>query len=421
MTESAPIYAGLDPARTLAELNDLRRLTGNEAGAQRVAWTDTWITARDWLRAKLAELPVEVHFDAAGNLWATLRGASDRALLMGGHMDSVPNGGWLDGCLNVLAGLEVLRRFAAQPTPPPFTIRLVDWADEEGARFGRSLLGSSACAGTMDPGRERNRTDRDGIRLEDALLRHGVRIDEMGESQCELSSAAAYLELHIEQGPVLESLGLPLGVVLGTCGVERNLIRFTGQAAHAGSTPMHLRRDALAAAARVALEIREVAKRHNGVCTVGSCVTRPGIVTAVVGECDITLDQRHIDAGALAAMLDEARAASEEAARAENVEVTWSPIWRIKPIPFHPHLIELADAANGELCGSSHRMPSGPLHDAAEVARSGVPTVMLFVQSLRGLSHTVLEETLPEHIQLSVRALDRLADKSLAWLGTTTA
>ncbi|MGL4649753.1 MAG: hydantoinase/carbamoylase family amidase, partial [Caldilineaceae bacterium] len=281
----------VDTARVLADLNALRDLTGNALGAQRVAWSDTWLNARRWYREQLATLPVAVHEDAAGNLWATLAGHSARELLIGGHLDSVPNGGWLDGCLNVLAGLAVLRRVASGGTPP-VTLRLVDWADEEGARFGRSLLGSSACAGTATPDADRNRTDRDGIRLEDALRRCGVEVERMSDAHAELANAAAYLELHIEQGPVLESLGLPLGTVVGTCGVERHLFRFAGQAAHAGSTPMHLRRDALGAAARVALEIREIAKRHNGVCTVGSVVTKPGIVTAVVGECELTLDQR---------------------------------------------------------------------------------------------------------------------------------
>ncbi len=405
----------LNPQRTISELQELRTLTGDANGAQRVAWSDVWLRARDWYRAKLAELPVEVHTDQAGNIWATLSGRSERTLVVGGHLDSVPNGGWLDGCLNVLAGLEVLRRLAGQGAPP-VTVRLVDWADEEGARFGRSLLGSSACGGALDPNLERNRTDRDGIRLEDALRRCGVEIDHMHESRKELANAAAYLELHIEQGPVLESMGLPRGVVVGTCGVERHAITFTGQTAHAGSTPMHLRQDAFGAAAKLGLEIREIAKKHHGVCTVGRCTTRPGIVTAVVGECEITLDQRHIDAGELAAMLSEAKAAGDSIAAEENVAVNWGRIWRIEPIPFHPELIDLCDRATRAVAGVTHRLPSGPLHDAAEVARAGVPTVMMFVQSLRGLSHTNLEDTRLEHIEMSVRALDVLTTLTMEWI-----
>jgi N-carbamoyl-L-amino-acid hydrolase len=404
--------ATLQPRRTIDELKDLRALTGNADGAQRVAWTDTWGQARAWFIDKLRDLPVTHETDEAGNLWVTLRGAADTTLLIGGHLDSVPNGGWLDGCLNTLAGLEVLRRIAAQGTPP-VTVRLVDWADEEGARFGRSLLGSSACSGTMNPDEVRGLKDRDGISIVDALANFGVNLDTAKQSHRQLENAAAYLELHIEQGPVLESLDLPLGVVLGTFGVERHAIRFIGQSAHAGSTPMHQRRDALGAAAKLALEIREIGKRHGGVCTVGRVVTQPGIVTAVVGQCDITLDQRHLSAESLAAMLSEAKAASERFAAEENVSVEWSRLWQIHPIPFDPALIAMADAAVRETCGTSHQLPSGPLHDAAEVARAGIPTIMLFVQSLRGLSHAKEEDTREEHIAMSVEALDRLATKAI--------
>jgi beta-ureidopropionase / N-carbamoyl-L-amino-acid hydrolase len=408
----------LEPGRTVDELRELRELTGDENGAQRVAWTDTWTRAREWLSGKLAPLGVDEETDAAGNQWFTLRGGAERALVIGGHIDSVPNGGWLDGALNVLAGAEVLRRIAEDGTPP-VTVRLVSWADEEGARFGRSLFGSSAASGTMDDQDElRSRTDADGMRLEDALHEHGVSLDSALEARRQLEGAAAYLELHIEQGPVLESLDLPLGVVLGTFGVERHQITFTGQAAHAGSTPMDKRRDALAGAAKLALEIRGIAERtgEGAVCTMGSCVTKPGIVTSVVETATVLLDQRHLDGEKLAGMLAEAKEASERSALEEDVEVAWERIWRIDPILFDDALIELADEAVTEVAGRSHRLPSGPLHDAAEVARAGVPTVMLFVQSLRGLSHTKLEDTRPEHLELSVQALDRLATKTLARL-----
>jgi beta-ureidopropionase / N-carbamoyl-L-amino-acid hydrolase len=408
----------LQPGRTVDELRELRELTGNEDGAQRVAWSGTWQQARGWLRGKLSELPLEHEVDEAANQWFTLRGRSERALLIGGHIDSVPDGGWLDGALNVMAGVEVLRRIAEEGEPP-VTVRLVDWADEEGARFGRSLFGSSACSGTMDDQDEiRNRTDANGIRWEDALREHGVDLDRATESRRQLENAAAYLELHIEQGPVLESLGLPVGAVLGTFGVERHLITWRGQAAHAGSTPMEQRRDALAGAAKLALEIRAVARRAGGgaVCTSGGVVCKPGIVTSVVETAEQLLDQRHLNADTLARMLAEAREASERFAAEENVDVSWDRIWHIQPILFDEELVALADEAVREVTGQSHRLPSGPLHDAAEVARAGVPAVMLFVQSLRGLSHTKVEDTKPEHLELSVQALDRLASKAMDWI-----
>jgi N-carbamoyl-L-amino-acid hydrolase len=408
----------LDPKRAVADLKELRALTGDVNGAQRVAWTNTWLKAREWFAGKVKSLPVEHHYDAAGNNWVTLPGASEESLLIGGHLDSVPNGGWLDGALNVIAGLEVLRRISTEFNGrPAVTVRLVDWADEEGARFGRSLLGSSAFAGTHSIEADRVRTDRDGVKMEDALRRCGVEMTKFPDAAKEQKNAAAYIELHIEQGPVLERMGLPLAVVLGTKGVERHIITFHGQEAHSGSTPMNVRRDALAGAAKLALEIRTIAKKHeDAVCTMGSVKTFPGIVTAVVGRCEVTLDQRDLDAAVLAQMYQEAQEASQRFAAEENCTVEWSRLWNIEPVPFHPHLLDLCDEAVRETSGRSHRMPSGPLHDAAEVSRAGIPTVMMFVQSLKGISHNKIEDTKEEYLEMCVAAFDRLASKAMDWI-----
>ena len=403
----------LDPSRTVAELRELRELTGDENGAQRVAWTETWKRAQEWMSSKLEGTGAVESFDAAGNQWWTLAGASEQALILGGHLDSVPDGGWLDGCLNVIAGAEVLRRLAEEGEPP-LTVRLVSWADEEGARFGRSLFGSSAAAGSMaDQDDLRALKDGDGVALPDAIGAFGVSLDSALEARAELENAAAYLELHIEQGPVLESLDLPLGAVLGTFGVERHRITWRGQAAHAGSTPMDKRRDALAGAAKLALELREIAAGvgDGAVMTSGGVVTKPGIVTSVVETAEQLLDMRHLDAAKLAELNGAAHEASERFAQEEELEVEWERIWEIEPILFE--LADLAEEAVREVAGTSHRLPSGPLHDAAEVSRAGVPTAMLFVQSLRGLSHTKLEDTKPEHLELAVQALDRLATKTI--------
>jgi hydantoinase/carbamoylase family amidase len=426
----------LNPKRTVAELKELRSFTADENGAQRVAFTKTWLAAREWLRKKVEGLPLEIHNDAAGNTWFTLRGESEKSLLIGGHMDSVPNGGWLDGCLNVLAGVKILRRINAQcHGKPPVTVRLVDWADEEGARFGKSLFGSSACSGNLDMNEARGLKDKDGIRLPDALKEVGIDFERVKESGKELKNAAAYLELHIEQGPVLLDLDLPLGAVLGTFGVERHAITFHGQAAHSGSTPMNRRKDAFLAAAKMSPEIYRIAERSKsgagilpaagqagslshsgGVCTIGSCTTKPGIVTSVVEECRITLDQRHLDAAKLRQMLQEAKDASEKFAKEGNVKVSWERLWQIAPRPFNDELIALCDESIRETCGQMHRLPSGPLHDAAEVAAAGVPTVMMFVQSLHGISHNKIEDTKEEHLELCVTAFDKLAEKAMKWI-----
>ena len=408
----------VDAKAAIELLKELRALTADEHGAQRVAWTPMWLKAREWFQSKLRTLPIENHLDAAGNSWTTLAGASDKTLILGSHLDSVPNGGWLDGCLGVIGAFAVLRRIAEEYNgKPPITVRLVDWADEEGARFGRSLFGSSAFAGTATIDQDRGRTDAAGIRLEDALARCGVSIDSIGDAQQERKNASAYLELHIEQGPVLESMVLPLGAVLGTKGVERHAITFHGQEAHSGSTPMKARRDALAAAAKLALEIRPIAMKHpDAVCTIGSVKTFPGIVTAVVGRCEATLDQRDLSAEVLAAMYREAQDKSAQFAKEEGCTVEWSRIWNIAPEPFHPALIERCEEAIRETAGRSHRLPSGPLHDAAEVSRSGIPTTMLFVQSLKGISHNKIEDTQEDHLQLAIAAFDKLASKTIDWI-----
>jgi len=404
----------VDARRAVEELKELADLTGGPDGARRVAWTDEWKKAREWLRVKLEEIDgLEIEIDEAGNLWATAPGDSKKAVILGGHIDSVPEGGWLDGALNTIAALEVLRVLA--PQQRPVTLRLVDWADEEGARFGRSLFGSGAAAGTLKPDDVRGLKDRDGITLPDAIREHGVDLDRVNEAGGQLENAIAYLELHIEQGPVLERLERPLGAVLGTFGVERHVVHFTGQHAHSGSTPMDVRKDAFIAAARSALAFRDDAAARDDVrATTGFVNVSPAIVTAFNGLCEMSLDQRALDSEVLADMLAKAKEASERIAEEESVAVEWEKVWDIEPIPFDEKLIALAEEACEEVSGNSHRLPSGPLHDAAEMARV-MPAVMIFVKSLRGLSHTKDEDTPEEDIELSVRALHRLTEKTMQW------
>jgi allantoate deiminase len=413
----------MNAPRVIADLRELAARTSTPDGAQRLAWGAVWRDAREWFAGKLAELGLQVHTDSAGNNWVTIAGASPKTVIVGSHLDSVPNGGWLDGTLGVVAALEALRGYAG--ATPPVTIKLVDWADEEGARFGRSLLGSSAAAGSLKIDEVRELKDRQGTRLVDALAENGVAIDRILDAHRELKAidAAAYLELHIEQGPVLESMQKPTAVVLGTFGVERNTIRFTGQAAHSGSTPIPMRRDAFLAAAQTALECREIAKRHSTptagvVCTVGVVNVEPKIVTAVPGVCEISLDQRALDAGVLAAMLRDAHGAAERAGCDNNVRVEWRPLWRIEPRPFDATLIGLCEEAVREETGDAPRLPSGPLHDAAEMAPH-MPVVMMFAYSSNGLSHCKEEDTPEPHLDKTIRAFLRLVDKTVAHVAAT--
>jgi allantoate deiminase len=407
----------MNAQRVVSDLRELAALTSTPDGAQRLAWGPVWREARGWFKAKVAELGLEVRTDSAGNNFVTLAGASPKTVIVGSHLDSVPNGGWLDGCLGVAAGLEALRTHAG--TTPPVTLTLVDWADEEGARFGRSLLGSAAAAGSLKIDEVRELKDRQGTRLVDALAENGVSLDRMLDAHGELKriDARAYLELHIEQGPVLESMQKATGVVMGTFGVERNMIRFTGQAAHSGSTPIPMRKDAFLAAAQMALECREIGLRHSKpgagvVCTVGVVNVEPKIVTAVPGVCEISLDQRALEADVLAAMLRDAKAASERAATDNHVKVEWRELWRINPRPFDPALLRLCTDAVREETGEAPHLPSGPLHDAAEMVPH-MPVVMMFAYSSNGLSHCKEEDTPAAHLEASIRAYLRLVQKTM--------
>jgi N-carbamoyl-L-amino-acid hydrolase len=407
----------MSAGRVIADLRELAARTSTADGAQRLAWGPVWREAREWLKGKIAEIGLRVETDAAGNNWSTLEGVSPKTVIVGSHLDSVPNGGWLDGALGVLTGLEALRMHAG--TTPPVTLKLVDWADEEGARFGRSLLGSSAAAGSLRIDEVRDLKDRQGTRLVDALADHGVSLDRMLDAHRTLKTvdARAYLELHIEQGPVLESIKRATGVVIGTFGVERHMIRFTGQAAHSGSTPIPMRRDAFLAAAQTALACREIGLRHSKpgagvVCTVGIVNVEPKIVTAVPGMCEISLDQRALDASVLAAMHNDARAASERYARENNVGVDWKHLWRIDPRPFDATLVRLCEDAVREETGDAPRLPSGPLHDAAEMVPH-MPVVMMFASSSNGLSHCREEDTPEPQLEQTIRAYLRLVGKAM--------
>jgi hydantoinase/carbamoylase family amidase len=410
----------MDAQRVIADLRELAARTSTDEGAQRLAWGPVWRDAREWFKGKIAEIGLRVETDAAGNNWVTVPGSSPKTVIVGSHLDSVPNGGWLDGALGVMAALEALRIHAS--ATPPVTLKLVDWADEEGARFGRSLLGSAAAAGSLKIDEVRALKDRHGTTLVEALAENGVTLDRMLEAHLELKAidARAYLELHIEQGPVLESMQKPTGVVLGTFGVERHMLRFTGQAAHSGSTPIAMRRDAFLAAAQMALECREIARRHSTpaagvVCTVGVVNVEPKIVTAVPGLCEMSLDQRALDPAILAAMLRDAHAAAERAAHDNHVAAEWRPLWRIEPRPFDAALLGLCDEAVREETGEAPRLPSGPLHDAAEMVPH-MPVVMMFAYSSNGLSHCKEEDTPRPHLETTIRAYLRLVDKTIAYV-----
>ena len=412
MSSNTAIDTGtFSPQRVIADLRELASRTGGPEGSRRLCWTPEWANARNLLREELSGLPVDVEVDEAGNLWAYLRGTSKDTLVVGSHLDSVPKGGWLDGALGVFAGLELLRSLAAQGTPP-VTVALVDWADEEGARFSRSLFGSAAVMGTVDVDILRGLSDKEGNKLIDILPQHGVDIDNLDGAQTRVSDTKAYVEVHIEQGPILESMNLGICTVTGTKGIERERLIFRGQAAHAGTMPMPMRRDSFRAAARFVLAVADIGENHDGVTTVGAVACKPGVVTAVAGETTITLDMRHIDAHELATMYSESIAVAHAAAESEGCTVEFEHIFRIPPMPFHPALLDAARTSVREVEGHDVELPSGALHDASEMARS-IPTVMIFSSSIAGLSHTKEEDTPDEHLHMAVDAFNRTCRRAI--------
>ena len=428
-----------DPSRVIADLLELRALTSAPVeggipqtvlgrpsddpplGSARLAWTEPWVQAREWFASTFDGIPVETNVDPAGNLWVTLPGARPERLVLGSHLDSVPNGGWLDGTLGVLAGAEVLRGLHRDGVELPVSVSVVDWADEEGARFGRSLFGSGAVGGTLEVAAVRDLVDNGGRHLVDVVGEHGVELDTALTAGDLLTSIVASAELHIEQGPMLESKGLRLAALHGILGVERRMVRLRGQACHAGATPIPLRRDPTVAASRMTVAIRDLGLHHDAFTTVGVWRVHPSVPTAVNGRAEFSVDMRHLDRAVLDRLVAGLGDLVARIAAEERVEAEIDGLWSIDPIAFDPNLVELAAEAVEARSGVREVMPSGPMHDSAEMARAGVPTVMMFVPSIDGLSHTHVEDTAEDDLLLGVAAFDDLVRRMLTWAAARVA
>jgi hydantoinase/carbamoylase family amidase len=399
----------IDAGRVIEDLHELQRRTGDERGAQRLCWSEGWRQARAFLGELLDEIGIAPEVDEAGNLWAYLPGKGEPALALGSHVDSVPDGGWLDGALGVMGALGVIRAWSGAGEAPPRGLALVDWADEEGARFGRSLFGSSAAAGTLDPAELADARDADGLRAPGVLAENGVELARVLDCRSRLERIGAYLELHIEQGPILEAKGIQAAAVSGCVGVERLRFTIEGRVSHAGTTPMDARHDAGLAAAEAALRVEEIASGEGGVGTVGQVELEPGIPTAVPGRASVMVDLRHREAEALAKMLGAARQAFEACAAERGCEASDQPVWSIEPIGFDPELVSAAREACERITGSGFELPSGALHDAASMAPH-VPTAMVFSPSIGGISHAKEEDTTEEGLRAAIEAFATLAN-----------
>lgn len=390
----------VDCARVVGDLRELARLTSNDSGAQRLAWTGTWRKARAFYVGRLNELGLSPQRDEAGNLWTLIPGRRSGFVAVGSHLDSVSNGGWLDGALGVMSGVGLARAVCSEQ--PEQGLALIDFADEEGARFGRSLFGSSAVSGSLEPEQLKKLIDKNGQRLPEVLTENGVDLWEAPKAKQHLKGVLAYLELHIEQGPVLEEKGVDLGLVEGVMGIRRLRIGLLGQSGHAGATPMWLRRDPLVAFARFFEHIERFVSDAQGLATVGTLEVEPGVATVIPHSVSAIVDLRHRDELRLEELVREVQRKLGQVAEEIGCEWRIAPLWEMPVTTFDPGLVE-AGVVAASAVGTVERLLSGPGHDAVEMARR-VPTAMMFTPSTRGLSHVAEEDTPGALLEKAIRA-----------------
>lgn len=387
-------------AATVARLARIGECDGG--GVRRVAWSAELFAAYDFVGEQMRALGLEVSIDPAGNLIGRWNAGSGAPVVVGSHLDTVPSGGAFDGALGVVSAVHAVRLLKEQEFEPEKPVWIVAFMDEEGTRFGAALFGSRAFTGE-DVSSCADRIDDAGVSLRDAMMSAGF--DPLRVSDASVDDVAAYIELHVEQGPVLESEGLEIGVVTSIVGLRGYRVRLRGQANHAGTTPMRLRRDALAGAARIALELRAFARARDSVtANVGKIAIEPGGANVVPGYADFTIDVRAPSHAALAELERHVEETVASVAEEEQLEVDLEPTFALDPVTLDAELVEAVERAAEAERASWRRLPSGAGHDAMVVARAA-PTAMIFVPSRDGVSHAPEEYTSPEHMELGMRVL----------------
>ena len=369
-------------------------------GITRFAWSAELATANAWLVEQLAELGLETQLDAAGNVLGRWEAGEGKAVLLGSHLDTVPCGGRYDGALGVLAGLDVVRRLRAEGVELRRPLWLVSFNDEEGGRFQTGMLGSRAFVGDLDLEDWRRRG------VADAMAAAGFDFERLPEARG-IDGVGAYLELHIEQGPRLETSGLDLGIVTAITGMVGFRARFLGEANHAGTTPMEHRRDALAGAAKAVLALRDEARASEDMtANVGVIAAEPGGFNVIPGAAEFTIDVRSPTPSGFERSDRFVRETLERIAEEEGLDLELAKTHRKEPVALDPELQKALEEAAEAEGASFTRMPSGAGHDAMVLAHH-VPAAMLFVPSRGGLSHCAEEFTSPEQCELGARVLAR--------------
>ena len=384
--------AALEPSVLLEQLRDM-----GDIGLTRPGDRD----GRDRLTAWMRELDLDVRVDGIGNIFGLLPGAADLPpLMMGSHIDTVAQAGPLDGVYGVLSGLAVVRAFRKAGVVPPRPLAVAAFTNEEGVRFQPDMLGSLVHVGGLSLDAALNARGIDGARLGDEL----VRIGYAGSAPTGALRPAAYLELHVEQGPVLEAEGFQIGVVEGVQGISWRRISVEGQSNHAGTTPTRLRRDAGLTAARIVTRLREMTETGETVATVGRLHLEPDLVNVIPARATLTVDMRDPDEQRLRAAEDALDAYLLAVAAQDGVRVSSERLARFEPVPFDPALVNVVEDTARRLGYSCRRMVSGAGHDAQMMARI-CPTAMIFTPSKGGLSHCPQECTDPEDLSRGVAVL----------------
>jgi N-carbamoyl-L-amino-acid hydrolase len=393
----------IDAANVIARLRE----TDARSGGRREAWTDGWEAERERLDAiaRAASGDVRIERDAFANSWYVLPGQTAETVIVSSHSDCVPGGGWLDGILGLQAALGVLESVAGDRhrsgRPPRRTLAVVDWADEEGTRFGRSLLGSSAATGALSGSELETLTASDGTPAGEIVAAYGFDAGALGRRSERLAPVAAAVELHIEQGTALEREGRAVAAVSGCLGVRRRRIALHGVAGHAGSTPMQLRADPVRAAAGFVQDLFAFVQERSGLATVGRIEAQPAFITAIPARCVLDLDLRHAEPDGLEAI---SAHADELLERVESCTVEQQRVYCQEPVDFDAALV----AAAARAAGGGEPVRSGPLHDSTALAQAGIPTGMLFTSSVGGVSHARAEDTPERDLFAAIETLERL-------------
>ena len=381
----------------------LGEVSEEPGGLTRRVATPAIARAGDVVAGWMEDAGMTTRRDAVGNVVGRY-GAGERPLVLGSHLDTVPNAGTFDGPLGIVAAIAVVERLAAGGPQPSCPVEVVAFADEEGTRFGTSYLGSAAYIGALDPA-WLDQVDADGITLRDAIRASG------GDSDVALEASPpellGYLELHIEQGPVLEREGLPVGVVTAIAGQTRARIVLTGEAGHAGTLPMDARHDALAAAAEAVLAVERHGRAEPGlVATVGALSLSPNVGNVVPGEVRMLLDMRHADDGVRRRTAEEVRADVEGIAAARGVDADWTTRYDTPAAVLDATLRGRLAAAVRELGLPVRELVSGAGHDAVILSRI-CPAAMLFVRCAEGISHDPRESVSEEDVAVALDVLER--------------